>query len=1477
MPTYEVTDSRTGVVITLTGNRPPTEKELEDIFAQYSPSAQPKAGKDPSLGRIATGLAAEVAIGTAGQAAGIAAAPFTLGISYPVLAFSSGVTGSIAAQKIEGKDEISLGRALFAGAINLIPGSAAAKAGTKTSTILGKEAMRGTMIGAGEATSMAVIDEGRLPTAQEVFTYGALGGASAPVIGLAMKGISRMSSRGRELLDSFRGKTNDEIKQQLDVIATNGTPEQKAAATEIVDNVGEQLGLVRADPTKSAQESAAVMGVSPTKPAAESAEVLKRGIERSEELQRQFTQGKTEQELKEALVENRLAGPEQVAFDPETPFEQIQLSVLDTRRGQSARERARLEKALGRKPEEPLPTTEDVLQDVQNIPGVGGRAGARRMGLEGGFITPGTALTVARTGTGAVIGASQGETPEERLQYAAMGAALGAASTPKLFKTVFQGGDKLWKKVKGKTPKQIDEMIKSGEIAPREFGPSSDDPAIVSAATPIKREAERIQLKTVEEPTFELAVAKPSELINPKAEGLRRIGASLAPSRFIGSDANEAIIAFKNSVAGMEELGSRLRVNIQKTIADEPNPPEAQKAVNAYIGGETDFLPNSLKSLKADLDLGREKILDLQKQLLSNIDAGITRDPTGAMGGTVLPTGERINSIIQRSIDRGNYLTREYRFFWDKEYFPSAQQRKEATQELADSFYLEAGQSAQPITRERAFVLANEYLNELDSKKLSEVGSYNVFPSSIDGFLKGRKEIGPAVRSYLGEITDPGERLAGTMSRLARGVYRDVADSEIIRTFSKLGIGSPTRTDPRMVPLVLRKKGVDGPQLYVAPHVQDSINQLYLNGADEQVGNLFLRSVKDLYQSGVSLSKAVKVLGNPPSYSVQVYGNATTLLAQGINPFGNGFTRGLRIALSEFGPIERLGKNPEARKALLNDIQDATKYGIKGSNIVDSDIRSGLEGGVFGKTLQKGLDPFSKAYSVMDTVGRYVSWKQNQKVLDEFFPSANAETLKNFAAQITNNTYPNYQRLASSLRAGSRFGLIPQFASFTLEFLRNQYHQGVVITQMLSGTLGSRVPGLGPANVQRMQIEGAKRLAALVSVYAGTAAAVKVFNQDSGVDQSTENALRDVAIPDYDQSRMLAMTFDKKTMTGKYANPSYIVPHAAALSALEAGLNGSPASSVGDLLKQEFLGEGTLFGRSLYSALLGYDPVNGKPITYQTDPFERAKESIEFFIDDAFSPGLVREITKLGQARRGQGELTVEDVVARQFGARLNPINVNLSARFKFKALSDRAKLATADYTASRDYRKLSPEAIEAQYQKSNLAKRDAMAVAIRHISSLRVLGMDDNKIIEVMQEGGLGSKDILAAFDGEVLDIPRIKRVTPSDYWSENLSMLPQAEQRKEIIKMSRSRETAGLAKDLMRTYEQEMRYKARGISPQDRLILSLGIGDGERAEYLHRKAMEAPDYNAYLQNAIRRNLATKEVVMQMNTIRQSQNRPRY
>lgn len=81
MPTYEVTDPKTGVTVELTGDSPPTEQELEEIFAslpkykveQERTFPEKLAGFGESAAAIGSGMIAEPIAGLAG----LASMPFT--------------------------------------------------------------------------------------------------------------------------------------------------------------------------------------------------------------------------------------------------------------------------------------------------------------------------------------------------------------------------------------------------------------------------------------------------------------------------------------------------------------------------------------------------------------------------------------------------------------------------------------------------------------------------------------------------------------------------------------------------------------------------------------------------------------------------------------------------------------------------------------------------------------------------------------------------------------------------------------------------------------------------------------------------------------------------------------------------------------------------------------------------------------------------------------------------------------------------------------------------------------------------------------------------------------------------------------------------------------------------------------------------------------------------------------------------------
>lgn len=207
MPTYRVTDSKTGVTLNLTGDSPPTEEELEEIFSQYS--AQPKQAEDDKMSSVAR-IAADVGIETGGALAGAAAgasigaalAPASFGASVPIGAAIGGIIGGLGGNTIVQRGQIergerpefSYGELAATGLLSAIPGGTGAKAGTSLARNLALRSAQGAALGGAAEITKTVVDQNRLPTAQEFLTATVFGGAMGGAVGGAEKGISKAVS-----------------------------------------------------------------------------------------------------------------------------------------------------------------------------------------------------------------------------------------------------------------------------------------------------------------------------------------------------------------------------------------------------------------------------------------------------------------------------------------------------------------------------------------------------------------------------------------------------------------------------------------------------------------------------------------------------------------------------------------------------------------------------------------------------------------------------------------------------------------------------------------------------------------------------------------------------------------------------------------------------------------------------------------------------------------------------------------------------------------------------------------------------------------------------------------------------------------------------------------------------------------------------------------------------------------------------------
>ena len=1042
-------------------------------------------------------------------------------------------------------------------------------------------------------------------------------------------------------------------------------------------------------------------------------------------------------------------------------------------------------------------------------------------------------------------------TKEEFATYAGAGALFGGAIgavTPKVSKSL--------DKFLGKTFNEIDDEVAKGAITYKDFKPLTQAEGA---------EGERILRGQVEKVKARVQADLATDFIeNPRnISGFKnRMLSILAPSKVVGKEARNEILRFRKRITSVEELGGKVDTRIAAATAQDPS--VAAKVDKYLAGGDLD---PSLGGLSDDLVVYRDRLDELQGDVIQYLGA----DYMAQMGPEKLArvtnqilrlreeAGRAVNAKakkklkkqikkatkeqealektpkliakIKKSRELGNFTSREYRMFVDGDFVPDVELRAKAQEEIANK-KLQAGKfkDMEPeAAKARAMDEANEQLNKLESKSAAarKLDPRSGVGSKIDSPLMKRKEPGEFEKAWLGEITETGERVRGTLTRVGRMVAREKTDRNIINILQRNGLAISKDIAPKGTAPLKLKAGVET-GYNVSPEVQASINSLYINSGTERSNNAILAGLQDLYSTAVGLSKATKVLLNPPSYAVQVYGNAITLAGMGVNPFA-GAGRGARLALAEFGGLEKLlsPSGGKERRAFLKEANDMARYGIKGENIIESDMRDSFERGIFSNAMEKPVGFFGKAYSIPDTVGRYVGWKSQQKMLKKVYPELGDEQVKKLAAELINDTYQNYDRLSSVVKRLSRMGIMPQFASFTAEFMRNQYNQGKIIKQMLQGNFGADLGlDISKASKSAMRIEGAKRLTALATVYGGTYAGIEALNRDGGVTDENKQAIKN-SLPSWDQRKTLAMRVSEDGKTVSYANVSYISPHALGLAAFEAAMQDKPIDSLASVLVEEFVGEGSFINRGLMEAVNNRNN-RGKQISYSENDFENAKERLVYFVKESFRPGIVREAKKMDEALRGVGDLSVGQVLARQVGYRVNTIDIGESVMFAMRENKKNADGSRYSYTRAREDGKLSPEDLGALYQEANEGRKESMMEIAQRNEDLAIQGFTEAERIEVMKKAGISSKDILATLDGDYNDMAISSKQSTSEIYNEMGETMQQ--KRSNIKKKMRKDPIVG--KRLMNMWIRDDKNASRGFNQRDMLMRNMDTD--ERVDYL-------------------------------------------
>ena len=881
---------------------------------------------------------------------------------------------------------------------------------------------------------------------------------------------------------------------------------------------------------------------------------------------------------------------------------------------------------------------------------------------------------------------------------------------------------------------------------------------------------------------------------------LNVINSYAIPTKIIGPKTSKLIRKYRQQGQAAMDFAGRARKQINNLTKNYTE--DQKKRLDAYMSGETKELGEDLLESKTIIDSVRKEIGEYQKTLVELYEKG------------VLDINEVTFNKIKKSITDGNYLRKEYQMFVDPKYKPTLQQQVSLKNRLILDLQNETrrnltkqGKSRKQIEEVIDFSF-DDYSLEAE-RKIRGLLDARDDPDALSNLFKRRELQSKEMDDFLGIITDPGERLFGTVSRLGKDVTKQKGLFELGNMLVKSGVAKVLSSGEQIpagyVPLKVGrqlqnkygrqraevplnkpqyqdvmtgtrykdeasalKDGVPisriskvtkeskilnkGEQIYVPKEVDTSINQINQTGKLDESNVWTEGFITKLVSTTTGLSKFVKVPLSIAAYPVQFFGNAFMVASMGMHPFKN-YGKNLMVAVSDlnsknFREGKFFGFNT---KLTLSQMKRFKELDLIDRGVAASDIREGLNKGFLSKVTKAVTEPFGKLYSIFDTAQRLSVFDSYKEIIkkglsSEDFQKLPKDKLEEMAAELTNSTYQNYGRINPSMRYLSRIGVLQEFAAFNLEQLRTLYNQGSFIRSLKNGKFSQDIK-------EEFGFEFDQDFANKLGNRRLVAATASLTAATAGLTMYNRNK-------GIDEDEEIAL---RRTATPSYnenakllfsrdgdkitiTNASYQMPVAELTSVFEAGLRG-----------EGFVGSvGGAFS-ALYDKFIGEGTMNFNNFfaaINNIDPNTGRKISSEPQDFDRYKEQAKYYATKTFTPT-GLGNLkdkTKLDLAGR-FLLGLRSQKTTISDGFGFKIREIKDNLSNISRSYSGDVK--SGEDVVKSYKANNEVYKRNLAQVIVHVDDLRTLGKSDEEIESLLKRNRVSEDIRVASLAGKVLDMP--------------------------------------------------------------------------------------------------------------------------
>ncbi len=604
-----------------------------------------------------------------------------------------------------------------------------------------------------------------------------------------------------------------------------------------------------------------------------------------------------------------------------------------------------------------------------------------------------------------------------------------------------------------------------------------------------KRQNEIVQGKQELFPTSEFNLGDINALKNERFLGLRKFS-TVTPIRTISNLLaktftprggrsellHENYLKTQNAKEKWDATIDHTARNLEKSIND----------IHKAIGGDKEAVIKKVNKIlftdfrvdKGNVKLGKTQQEAFEKALLNLPEEARqpikkARDLQDDLSKLLLKSeniSDSDKAIIKEQL--GFYVRESYRMFEDSNYSPTIQ----ATQ-AARRFIKSEIKRKNPDISDRTLRLETqsefEKLSGGKGQFTNVTNGFESFGKIREGILVEKQEIPPAIKSYLGEITAPTEKLLISMKKISQFVedsnfhnqaYKDGKD---IYFHNKNNIPGFTAQIPKYDNVKVQPFGeLSG--IYTTPELAEYYTKRYQQGSSKLVESL-PAGLKETWQGLLFVKGQAQRSATTrrlTTHIKNIFGGATITGANGVrllNPktisesFKNVYsqlTRTTDVERQKF--LEEIaGQGVLNKNAIVNDLKNLSK---------DASSESVLTKGFFStpakylstraskapiiKQLLKADEKVTEAYIAEDDFWKINMYLNEKKHLDNFnkalpkdrkfnkFKYDTIEKIQNEAGRLTRNGLPNYDLVPDNLKELRAVPFIGTFFSFLSESTR---------------------------------------------------------------------------------------------------------------------------------------------------------------------------------------------------------------------------------------------------------------------------------------------------------------------------------------------------------------------------------------------------------------------------------------------------------